>query len=204
MTEHDIDIVGLGIAGIGHRGAGFEAESREVLLRDEIDDACDRIRAVNGGRAPRDDLDPIDQELRNQIQIDGIADAGRSDTTPVQQYQGTTGAQAAQVDDGGADAGVTVIVVGRPTGLGQHLWQLVERFLERGVSAEMDLLGTNRHERARRHEVAALDARARDDDLVDHLVGERCIIFGFFDGRTALECHAGQGGCNQEKTPGPQ
>ena len=68
-----------------------------VCPRDEIDDAADRVRAVDGGRAVEQNLDALDGRQRDRVQIHASAvERVIGYATPVQQYERVAPAEAAQ------------------------------------------------------------------------------------------------------------
>ncbi len=84
-----------------------DLEAFEVALHDEVDDAGDGIRSISRGGPSGDHFDTIHQSGRNLIEIGSrLRDRGvrRTDAEPatIDQHQGATGAEPAQV--GGGDA----------------------------------------------------------------------------------------------------
>jgi hypothetical protein len=82
----------------------------ELLARDDVDDARDRVRAVDRRRAILEDLDAVDHGERDRVEVGRRGDtAGRRAVDPahaVDQHEHALGAEVAQVglDRAGADA----------------------------------------------------------------------------------------------------
>src|SRR5690606_10991557 len=68
-------------------GLSMRLQAVEVRIENEVRDACDRIRPVRGGGAARDDLDSLDERLRERVDIDGADSVRRRHTPAVQQGQ---------------------------------------------------------------------------------------------------------------------
>src|SRR6202043_505618 len=74
----------------------------EVLLENEIDDACDGIGAIGGRRSTRHYIDPLDQRHRYLVYIGrdiliGGAGVTSAEPAPVDQHERALRTQAAQV-----------------------------------------------------------------------------------------------------------
>ena len=53
-------------------GLQIALDARKVLPRDEVQDACHRVRAINRRRSVREDLNALDRERRGQPRVRGI------------------------------------------------------------------------------------------------------------------------------------
>ena len=79
-----------------------EIEAFGISLRDDVDDAGDGVRAIDGGGAALQDLHSLDGIDGNEVDIGGVLGL---EAPAVQEYQGVLRADAAQVQGGGADGG---------------------------------------------------------------------------------------------------
>ena len=138
-----------------------DLDALEVLLRDEVHDACDGIRTVDGGSATGQDFHALD-ELRGDLVEVGcrLTDAAVGHATTVDEHEGARGAETAEVDRRGARGAVGDRRVLR----GEGLRQLVDEVLDAGDALRFDVSGGDLGDRAARLEVGLLDARTRDDD----------------------------------------
>src|SRR5690606_41653436 len=118
-ARRDVDHQGIRIAFAADPAADVGLESFEIVAQDEVDDACDGVGAVDGGRAAGQYLDPLHQRARNRIGVglDGGL-AARHVPPAVDQHQRSRGTHAAQVQQvqadgrGGLEAGRGRLVVG--------------------------------------------------------------------------------------------
>lgn len=90
----------IGVEGsiaVGHAVLGVGLKSRHALAGDEIDDAADGVRAVDGGAAVRHHFHALDHAGRDDGRIHiGLQDAGADQAMAVQQHQGRRAARRAQ------------------------------------------------------------------------------------------------------------
>src|SRR5205085_6951193 len=120
----------------------------------------------NGRVAARDDVDALDQIVRDGVDVDRnrIVQNVRGDVTAaVDQHQGALRAETAkieQVEAGDADAETRILLGERAP----QLRQLVQRLADIGVAALDDALAADRRDRNRGFQVRTTDARAGDDD----------------------------------------
>ena len=154
------------IARLRDAALGIELQALEILLEDEVDDACNGIRTVNGRcAAARQNFDALDQRRRDSGEVHRVATGHARDvTTAVDEHEGAVDAEIAQVDrrDAGARRieGVGGAAVGRRTE-GRVLEELVldvddTRLLNRRGRDHLN--GSDRDIRTR------LDARSGHDD----------------------------------------
>ena len=59
----------------------------EIVAHDEVDDAGDRVRAVDRRRAAGDDLGPRDQRRRDGVEVGDLLGAGDGEAAAVDQHQ---------------------------------------------------------------------------------------------------------------------
>src|SRR5205807_10210723 len=72
LSLHDaLPIFAAAMLGVEERRARLDAA--EVLAQDEVDHARDRVRAVHGGCAVTQDLDPVDRRDRNRGKVHALA-----------------------------------------------------------------------------------------------------------------------------------
>jgi hypothetical protein len=132
--------------------------------RDEVHHAADRVRTVDRRAAVRQDFDALDHRHRDDVQVDGLADAGTlGGAAPVDQHQRALGAEAAQVDVGerlSRRARLRTEVADRRERHGPH------ELGHRGGTAGLDLRAVDGRDGQRALGVHALDARAGDLDAL--------------------------------------
>ena len=170
-AERDIGLLGLAVA--GRVVAVVEARTAAVLLLlgDDVDDAGDRVGAVQRRRAIGQDLDAIDRAGRNRVEIDRGGDArGRGLADPTQSVdedQGALGTEVAQRHGSRARAdtgavGIEAEVAGR-----------IELGVERGT-ADREALD---------HVADRPEPGRRDVGRADHLDRRLAFDFGLLDAR---------------------
>src|SRR5205823_11668377 len=84
---------------LGEVGVGGGLSPLVILAQDEVDDAADRIAAVDGGRAVLQDLDAFDGCDGDVVDVDGDAvgeGPARAHAPAVDQYQSPLGTEATQ------------------------------------------------------------------------------------------------------------
>ena len=149
--------------------------SLELRVEDEVDDARDGVRAVRRRGAARDDLDPLHEIARHQVDVDG-ADVGRRNHAPaVQQHQIALRTEVAQVQKIRAvRSGEPLAGIRRRT-RALELRQRVERCGNASRRCRMQLIGAYYGDRRRRFEPAApVEPRAGHDHLLEQ-VSVRCL-----------------------------
>ena len=142
-----------------------------ALLRDQVDHAGDRVGTVDRGRTVLHDFGALQDDLRDDVKVEGAdlaARAGRTRALAIKQDQGAVRAEAAQVDrlharatldDEAAKLVVDLRRTGRDCG---RLQEVSRRKLSGGdIGAEVD----NLHRR-RRLVFRAVQQRARDRDAL--------------------------------------
>jgi hypothetical protein len=196
VPERDIDIAGRCIALTGYAASRANSEAVMIFFGNEVHDARDRIRAVYRRGAAGDYFDAFDQELRNIVDVDGIIDAGRCDTPPVEHYQRPAGPESPQIDVGGK-----LHEIRGASGYRQHLWHPVQRFDDRRLPGDKDVVLVKCRQGARRHEVTALDAGSGNDDLFDGDLAGRFIdrVAGGLRISMGKGNRAGRGHCNRQQ-----
>ncbi len=154
------------IATAGNAALERSFNALEFLVENEIHHADDCIGAIGGRGAAGHDIDPLDQGLRQGVDVDGAVEAGGRHPHAVQQDQRTGETQIAQIE-------VVALVgaVGVPGGAGavagraaKHR-QLVERIGDVAGSPLHQPFGADGGDWRRRLESAADNARTRDRDL---------------------------------------
>ena len=130
------------------REPGGPSKSR---LQDEVDDAGDGVRTVHRRVAAGDDVDALDQVVRDGVDVGRhgvVENVGGDVAAAVDQHQGADRAEAAkveQVEAGDADAEARVLL---GEGAAQ-LRQLVERVADVGLPLLEELLAADRGDRNR-------------------------------------------------------
>ncbi len=84
----------VAVGGLAAFDVGLEAV--EPLVRDEVDHAAHRVRAIGRRGAAGDDVDPLDQQLRELAHVRHAGHVGADHALAVEQGQGADRAQAAQ------------------------------------------------------------------------------------------------------------
>ena len=142
VAVHGRDILVAAEALPGDAGLAADLQAVEIAAQDEVDDARDRVRTVNGRVAAGDDVDALDQVVRDRVDVGRhgvVQDVGRDVAAAVDQHQGAQRAEAAkieQVEAGDADAEARVLL---GEGAAQ-LRQVVQRVADVGVALLEELL----------------------------------------------------------------
>jgi hypothetical protein len=155
-----------GAAFVGGAVIGRDFGALEILARDEVDHAADRVGAVDRRRAVEQDFDTLNGCRRNVVEVDTAVVARRGEVghaPPIEQHQRRRGAQAAQVGR------VEAHLVAESTGADAHaVGQIVRRGrdlrhqLGRGRHARLvDRLAGDDLHRQRGFRVDAFDRRTR-------------------------------------------
>jgi len=143
-----------------HRGL----EALEVTIKDEVDDACDRVRAVSGRSAAGHDFRTRDERAGDQVDVDRPLGCRGHKALAVHQHQRAGSAKSAQVEDAGADiAAHRLLRRGRDERAERG--QFVERLADIGDGALLEPLGADHRHGRRRARAIAGHAAAGDDDL---------------------------------------
>ncbi len=192
----------IGVAATLGRFAGFQRHrvAVEILAQDNVDDAGDCVRAVNGRGAAAQYFDALDGGRRDGAEVHRIALAvvGQrvvGDTAAVDQHQSAARAQRAQVDDGsvGREAATGVqVVLGRAEGFGQR----GEGVSDSGKAFVEHLLAGQHGHRRCTLDVGTFDARA------GHFDAFRFASFGSRRGTVGGVSGAGQQAGRQQQGKG--
>ena len=168
LPGHARNIEVLAEPSLGGCATRTELDAGEVTAEDEVDHARDGVRTVDGRIAPGDDVDPLDQVVRDRVDVgrNGVVqDVGGNVTTSVDQHQGARRAETAkveQVETGDADARARVgLVKGRA-----KLGKLVQRVADVAVALLKEAFADDRGDRNGRFEVGTTDARSGDDHFL--------------------------------------
>ena len=142
----------------------------EVVSHDEIDHACDRIRAINGRGAAGDDVDTLDElsgylvDIRRRI---GIERARITDPEPrpINQHEGSLRTKTAKIDRrNAASSGQGIGGIGE---IGYRvlkiLRQPVDEIADISNALQFEFLGRDDLNRTDAGHVRHCDARAGDD-----------------------------------------
>ena len=150
------------VAFLGDAAVDADLQPFIFLVQHEVDDARDRIRAIGRRCAAGHDLNPLDQRLRDGVDVDQAVDGRGHRTASVEQYQRAFRPQVAQVQR--VDPGLAARQVqARVGGLGRscHRRQLIDEIGDivrrRRV---LDILQRQHGQRRRCLESVASDARA--------------------------------------------
>ena len=171
-AQNAVQVGGLAIHAvvrIGRVGAR-QFGAFEITLQQDVDDACDRVRTVHGGRTAGHDFDMIDHGRRDRIQIDRAGDAGRHIALAIDQHEGAVRAQAAQrylrrAVGGDVEAGVHSTDV---------LRKLVQQLFGVDGALQLDFLATDDGNGRGRIQAGLRNARTRDHHGFDGLVLRHC------------------------------
>ncbi len=155
------------------RDAGLKVhvDAFEVFFQHEVDDTCESVGAVHGGGATRNRLDTLDGGGRNGTEVNDQRCVRRLRTAAIDQYERAVGADTAQVHAGDAQCHSTRRLSGgiELRAIRHELRHLVEDAFDTQRAAVLQALGIDRHDRARRVQVPADDARPRDRNLFQRL-----------------------------------
>ena len=182
--QHHVVAVGLEIAvALGHADVGLARTTARIrdargadavggaAPGDEVDDAGDRIRAVQRRRAVGQHLDALDRRDRDAIEVDGVRRAGqrlpaeRRQPPPVEQHQRAVLAEVVDRDAGESEAlGTDRTRFDRRAHDGR---QVLDEIGSRRVAAALDRLALDHLHRQRRLGIDAADRRARDLDTIE-------------------------------------
>ena len=136
----------------------------EIALEDEVDDAGNGVRTVNGRVAARHDVDALNQVGRDRVDV---RDGGRAQnvgghvTPTVDQNQGALRRKAAkvkEVESGDTDAEAWILLSERAAQLGK----VVQRVADVRTAALEELLALERGHGNDRFKVGAANASARN------------------------------------------
>ena len=177
-TDQRVDATFLAVTDVREAGLVVDVDALEVATQPEVDDAGHRVRTVGRRRAAADDLDAGHGRRRERVDVDRHRRIDGLGAAAVEQHQAAARAEAAHVQRRGAGGVLRrrLNVGGRELrGAGAELRILVQDGLEPDGAVLLESLGVDGEDRARRIQVAANDARARDDDFLDlvRLLGMR-------------------------------
>jgi hypothetical protein len=150
-----------------HAVLRIDPHAFELVVHDEVDDACDCVGAVHGGRTARQHFDALDQRRRNLIEIRRSRGVLRRiaghQAAAVDQHECALRAEVAQIDAGRAGAAVRQVAAE----IGERLRQVVDQVLDARHAFDLDLLGADGRHRADAREIGLRDARAGHDHFLD-------------------------------------
>ena len=151
---------------------GRDFHALEVLLHDEVDDAGHGIRAVDRGRATREDVDAFDHLCRDLVDVGrrrSRRDAAIGHATSVDQHEGAGRAETTKVQRRRARRAVAERHVLRR----KSLRQLVDEVFDAADALRHDIRSGDLRYGCRRLEVRGSDARARYDDFTQAFLRKR-------------------------------
>jgi hypothetical protein len=148
---------------------------------DDVDDAHDRVGAVDDRRRPVHDLDVIDHRHRDRDRVRGIGGPHRVGDDAVDHHQ------EREADVGAVAAPVRLHVVVAPGPDDVHARQIVEEVEDLGVAAGLELLAREAEHHTRRPRLR-LEPVRRGDDLHGHqlLEAQRRQLVVLFHGLNGL------------------
>ncbi len=180
-AERDVAGPGLAVADRVVAVVGVQRKAVGLLLRDDVDDARDRIRAVQRRGAVGQDLDAIDDARRDRVEIDRSRDARRGrlvhPAQAVDEDQRALRTEVAQRNR--RRAGADAAAVRRETEVAGRVEFRVERrtrnreslddIADRAETRRFDVLGRDRQHRRLAFDFGLLDARTGDFDRFEFL-----------------------------------
>src|SRR5579872_709008 len=99
-AQRQLDLVARSITVGGITALDLPFDTGEIGVENVVDHSGDRIGTVYGGSASGDDVDALNQSVRDQIDIGNILGVGRRQAATVKQNQSAVGTQVAQVELG--------------------------------------------------------------------------------------------------------
>nr|GEU28417.1 hypothetical protein [Tanacetum cinerariifolium] len=188
-AEGGADIVAAAGAALARLApVAFDGAALQIFLQNEVDDASDGVRAVQGRSAVGQDLDAFNRAHRNGVQVDRGARALRRDAAAVQQHQRVFLADA--MDRRRHAATGVRTGCGRGNGETLHRWQCLHQLGYRGGASFGDLFGGQALDRQRAFHVDALDRGAGDFHFLDGLLLCGCLACEQCGTGQDCECHA--------------
>ena len=170
--------------GFADAGLATNLDAFVAATKHKVDHAGNRIRSIDRRVRTGDDVDPLDQVVRDGIDVgrDRVVENVRSNVAAtIDQHQGADSAETAQIEQaeaGDADAEAGVLL---RKGAAQ-LRQIVELVTDVGVAGAEELLTGNRGHRNRRLEIGTRNARSGDHDrlrfFLDRLGRSRVLGLG--------------------------
>ena len=166
LPANAADEIGAGVAICAGAALAADLKALIMVLEDEVDDARDGVRAVNGRVAAGDDVDAVDEVGRDGVDVGATPlpstspPTWRRPLTRTSVRSGPKTAKVEQVQARGAEEPGRV-------GLGERACdrgQLGELVADRDVAGLEEFLTADRRHRQGRIEVRTPDARARDRD----------------------------------------
>jgi hypothetical protein len=146
-----------------HARLAVDAEAGERRVEDEVDNAGDGVRTVDRRGAAREDVDPLDQLVRNEVDVgDRVAGVARLKPLAVDQDEVALRAEAAKVNRGRAAGAVGDVRTLRR----EHLRQRVDQVFRTAGARKLHFLAADGGHRARRFQVRLRNARTRNDDFL--------------------------------------
>ncbi len=95
--------IGACIAAAGLSDLGLGLQAAELGVEHKVDHAGHGVRAIDGRSAARDDVDPLDQHLRNRVGIDLTIERGWRRAPAIDKDQGANGPKVAQIQKTAAE-----------------------------------------------------------------------------------------------------
>ena len=173
-ARRQVDAVFASPLVLGRDDFGGNVGDIDRALGDEVDDAADGVRAVDGRGAVAQHFDALQRGDGNDVQVDaGTVIRMVGDAPAIEQHQGLVAAQAAQVGAGlaarGQAAGIAADGIAAAHAGGIR-GDLAEHFLGCGQALFGEILGLEDGQGRRRFRHEALDGRAGDFDAL-HAAG---------------------------------
>ena len=201
-TRRQVDAVLAAALVLGRDHLGGDVRDVDGALGDEVDDAANGVRAVDGRGAVAQHFDPFQGGDGNDVQVDAGAVIGMvGDAPAVEQDQRLVAAQAAQVGAGLAARGQAAGIAadGIAAAHARRIrGDLAQHFLGRRQALFGEILGLEDGQGRGRFRGEALDGGTGD---FDPLHGGRAGCIGFLrHGRMAIR--AQQGGAQQAQGRG--
>ena len=173
-ATRDARIVAHGVGIGGNAGIEIGLQTLELLVQDEVDHARHGVGAIDGRSAAGDDIHPLDQHLRQGVDVHCAIVVRRGDAMAVQQHEGALGAEIAQVQ---RVARVVMAAVAGTANARRTLEdrQLVQAVGDVGGGGGLQVVGRDDGQRRGRIGGVGNDARTGDDDVF-HAVGMRSVV----------------------------
>ena len=175
VTPGEVHPVFPAAALFGIRQRTAEVETLDLFLRDDVDDARDRVGAVGGRGAVTQHFDALDDGTRNRIEVDEIALAVireriRRHALAVEHGQRRLHGQTTQCGRGRAAGEVETGIPARLNGSGVVGRKALKRFRNRVDAALFERLGADDGDRRRGFRVGASKDRTGNDDFFERLL----------------------------------
>src|SRR5690606_2531748 len=159
-ADDAVNLIGIAVASFVEAVVARNLNALEVLLQDEVDDARDRVRTVNGRTAAGHHVHALDQSRRNSVEVNNLLLVVSNVAAAIDQNQRAGFTQTTQVNGGNAVAGV----IGSAGQRRNHLRQFIQHIFHVGCAGEAEFLGADNRNRAGRLEVRTRNTRTGDDN----------------------------------------